>query len=102
MEPTNPIAARIQTIPVATQDYVSVQYGDERIDTYVTEPAGGVKATTGFLLLIHGWGNDGSAAYAEDSIAYADEFDLVVTRIEFRQSGREAKTEYPGGRYDSP
>lgn len=96
------MTTRIQTVPVATQDYVSVQYGDERIDTYVTEPARGVKSTTGFLLLIHGWGNDGSAAYAEDSIVYADEFDLVVTRVEFRQSGREARTEYPGGRYDSP
>ena len=96
------MSTRIQTIPVATQDYISVQYGDERIDTYVTEPARGVKSTTGFMLLIHGWGNDGSAAYADDSIAYADEFDLVVTRIEFRQSGREAREAQPGGRYDRP
>jgi len=93
---------RIQTLPIATQDYASVQYGDERIDTYVTEPASGVKTTTGFMLLIHGWGNDGSVAYADDSIVYADEFDLVVTRIEFRQSGREARLAHPGGKYDIP
>lgn len=93
---------RIQTVPVSTQDYVSVAYGDNRIDTYVTEPRYGVRNTTGFLLLIHGWGNDGSAAYADDSIVYADEFDLVVTRIEFRQSGREARMQHEGGRYDIP
>jgi predicted esterase len=93
---------RIQTIPVRTQDYVSVVYGDDRIDTYVTEPAAGVRDTTGLLLLIHGWGNDGSAAYAEDSVVYADEFDLVVTRVEFRQSGREARLQHEGGRYDIP
>ena len=93
---------RIQKIPVATQDYVSVQYGDDRIDTYVTEPESGVRGTTGLMLLIHGWGNDGSAAYAEDSVHFADQFDLVVTRIEFRQSGREAKSPTPGKPYDIP
>ncbi|MHB0934830.1 MAG: alpha/beta hydrolase family protein [Armatimonadota bacterium] len=93
---------RIQTVPVATQDYVSVQYGDARIDTYVTEPAGGVRATTGFMLLIHGWGNDGSTAYAGDSVLFADEFDLVVTRVEFRQCGREAHHPAPGTTYDVP
>ena len=52
------------------------------IDAYVTEPAGGVLPATGLRLLIHGWGNDGTVAYAEDGIVYADEFDLVVTRVE--------------------
>lgn len=63
---------RIQTIPFATQDYVSVQHGDDRIDMYVSEPATGVTAQTGLMLLIHGWGNDGQAAYAEDSLVFAD------------------------------
>jgi len=96
------ITSRIQTIPVATQDYVSVQYGDNRINTYVTEPAAGVNETTGFMLLIHGWGNNGAVAYAEESIEYADIYNLVVTRIEFRQCGQEARTAHPGGRYDIP
>ena len=93
---------RIQTIPVATQDYVSVQHGDARIDAYVTEPSAGVRATTGFMLLIHGWGNDGSTAYAGDSMQFADEFDLVVTRVEFRQCGREARNPAPDTTYDVP
>jgi len=92
----------IQTIPVATQDYVSMQHGDARIDTYVTAPASGVRATTGFMLLIHGWGNDGSWAYADDSLQFADEFDLVVTRVEFRQCGREAHNPLSGTTYDIP
>jgi len=96
------MSGRIQTVPVATQDYASVQYGDNRINTYITEPAAGVKATTGFMLLIHGWGNNGAVAYAEESLEYADGYDLVVTRIEFRQCGAEARTANPGGRYDIP
>lgn len=93
---------RFQTIPVATQDYVSVQHGDERIDIYVTEPAAGVGTATGFMLLIHGWGNDGSTAYAGDSERFADEFDLVVTRVEYRHSGREARHPTPETPYDLP
>lgn len=93
---------RIQRIPFATQDYVSVQYGDGRIDMYVTEPAGGVRESTGLLLLLHGWGNDGCEAYAADSVAFADGFDLVVTRVEYRQCGREASAPLPGETYDMP
>lgn len=96
------LTTRIQTIPFATQDYVSVQHGDELIDMYVTEPARGVKETTGFMLLIHGWGNDGSQAYAEDSLRFADEFDLVVTRVEFRQCGRESRNPDPDMTYEVP
>jgi predicted esterase len=93
---------RIQTIPVHTQDYTSAEYGDDRIAAYITEPAQGVHSTTGFMLLIHGWGNDGAVAYESDSITYADEFDLVVTRVEFRHSGREARAGQPAGRWDVP
>lgn len=96
------LTARIRTVPVATQDYVSVCYGDARIDTYITEPAGGVQGTTGLLLLIHGWGNDGSEAFAGDSVQFADRYDVVVTRVEFRQSGREAHNPTPGESYSIP
>jgi predicted esterase len=93
---------RIQVCPFETQDYQSRQYGDARIDSYVTEPANGVNSQTGLLLLIHGWGNDGQEAYAEDSLVYADRFNLVVTRVEFRQCGREAHHPSPGKTYDQP
>lgn len=96
------MSARIRVCPFETQDYQSRQYGDARIDSYVTEPAGGVNRETGLLLLIHGWGNDGQAAYAEESLAYADQFNLVVTRVEFRQCGREAHHPEPGKTYDQP
>ena len=96
------MTARIQTIPVAVQDYVSVRHGDDRIDMYVTEPAAGVKSGTGLMLLLHGWGNDGSVAYAEDSVAFADRCDLVVTRVEYRHSGREARNPAPDRPYDVP
>jgi len=39
--------ARIQTLPAAAQDYVSVRHGDARIDAYVTLPEKGVQQTTG-------------------------------------------------------
>lgn len=99
---TTLLTDRIQKLPFHTQDYRSVQYGDDRIDMYVTEPAGGVRETTGLLLLIHGWGNNGELAYAEDSLAFADQFDLVVTRVEFRQCGREAHHPPEGLTYDMP
>ena len=93
---------RIQTIPFATQDYISVKHGDARIDMYVTEPVAGVRASTGFMLLIHGWGNDGHDAYASESVEFADRYDLVVTRVEFRQCGREAGHPATGETYDVP
>lgn len=95
-------SSRIQRCPFETQDYRSRQYGDARIDRYVTEPAGGVNRQTGLMLLIHGWGNDGQAAYAEESLLYADQFNLVVTRVEFRDCGREAQHPSPGMTYDQP
>ena len=94
--------ARIKTIPFATQDYISVQHGDERIDMYVTEPAGGVTPSTGMMLLMHGWGNNGMEAYAQESLEYADQLDLVVTRVEYRNSGREARNPLPGSTTDMP
>ncbi|HOS44563.1 MAG TPA: prolyl oligopeptidase family serine peptidase, partial [Armatimonadota bacterium] len=93
---------RIQTVRFATQDYASVQYGDARIDMYLTEPADGVRETTGMLLLIHGWGNNGQEAYAGDSVEFADRFDLLVVRVEFRQCGREAAHPAPGQTYEMP
>lgn len=98
----NTIEDRIQSVPFTTQDYISVQHGDDRIDMYITEPAGGVKATTGLLLLVHGWGNDGCQAYAGESIEFSDRFNLVVTRIEYRQCGREAHHPASGATFDVP
>lgn len=69
---------------------------------YVTEPAGGVRQTTGFMLLIHGWGNDGREDYAAESEWYADRYDLVVTRVEYRHSGREAHHPAEGQSWDVP
>lgn len=92
----------IQVIPFETQDYVSVQHGDDRIDMYVSEPAAGVGAATGLMLLLHGWGNDGQAAYAAESQVYADRLDVVVTRVEYRHSGREARHPTSGRTYDQP
>ena len=94
--------SRALTIPFATQDYTSVQHGDERIDMYVTEPAAGVRQTTGLLLLVHGWGTDGSVDYVGESTQLADLFDLVVTRVEFRHSGREARHPLPERTFDVP
>ena len=93
---------RIQTIAFPTQDYISRQHGDANIDCYVTEPAQGVSVQTGFLLLIHGWGNDGSVSYQDESIQFADRFDLVVTRVEYRDCGREAHHPEPGVTFDRP
>jgi len=93
---------RAQKIPFATQDYQSVQYGDERIDMYVTEPATGVWPTTGLMLIGHGWGTDGSVDYATESVALADGFNFVVTRVEYRHSGREARQPLPDRLYDVP
>jgi predicted esterase len=84
------IARRIKKIPFETQDYVSHQYGDARIDCYVTEPANAITTSTGMMLLIHGWGNDGSKSYEDESFVFADTFDLVVVRVEYRDCGREA------------
>ena len=81
---------RHRTIAFETQDYVSKQYGDARIDCYVTEPSPGVTPSTGLMLLIHGWGNDGSVSYREDAEHFADAFDFVVVRVEYRDCGREA------------
>jgi len=96
------VKTRTETIPVATQDYLSVQHGDARIDAYVATPGKGVTEKTGFMLLIHGWGNDGSVAYASESLLFADQLDLVVTRVEFRHCGREARNPAPGRPYDIP
>ena len=96
------LTTRVQTIPFATQDYTSVQHGDERIDMYVTEPAAGVRSTTGLLLLVHGWGTDGSIDYVGESEQLADTFNLVVTRVEFRHSGREARHPLPDRTFDVP
>ena len=96
------VKPRIKTITFPTQDYVSRQHGDATIDGYVTEPAQGVTDQTGFLLLIHGWGNDGSVSYEEESIEFADLFDLVVTRVEYRDCGREAHHPEPGVTFDRP
>ena len=93
---------RVQTIPFATQDYTSVQHGDNRIDMYVTEPAAGVQSTTGMLLLVHGWGTDGSVDYVPESAQLADTFNLVVTRVEYRHSGREARHPLPERTFDVP
>src|SRR4051794_36376065 len=93
---------RIKTIVFSTQDYVSRQHGNPNIDCYVTEPALGVTERTGFLLLIHGWGNDGSVAYEEESIQFADRFDLVVTRVEYRDCGREAHNPEASVTFDRP
>ena len=96
------INPRVQTIPFATQDYTSVQHGDDRIDMYVTAPAAGVQSTTGLLLLGHGWGTDGSVDYADESSQLADAFNLVVTRVEYRHSGREARQPLPERTFDVP
>lgn len=96
------MSERVKTLQVPTQDYRSVLHGDDRIDIFVTEPERGVRPTTGFMLLIHGWGNDGSQAYLGDSLQFADAFDLVVTRLEFRGSGREARHPQPQGKWDIP
>jgi predicted esterase len=93
---------RVHTLTFPTQDYVSHQHGDARIDCYLTEPARGVTDRTGLLLLIHGWGNDGSVAYRELSLDFADRFDLVVTRVEYRHSGREARDPVPPYTFDRP
>jgi len=93
---------RIQTITFPTQDYVSRQHGDANIECYVTEPDQGVTNQTGFLLLIHGWGNDGSVSYEEESLEFADRFDLVVTRVEYRDCGREAHHPESGVTFDRP
>ena len=94
--------SRIKTISFPTQEYISRQHGDATIDCYVTEPDQGVSERTGFLLLIHGWGNDGSVSYEEESIEFADRFDLVVTRVEYRDCGREAHRPDPGVTFDRP
>ena len=93
---------RVKTMSFPTQDYISSLHGDANIDCYMTEPERGVTYRTGFLLLIHGWGNDGSVSYEEESIQFADRFDLVVTRVEYRDSGREAHRPDPGVTFDRP
>jgi predicted esterase len=95
-------STRVQTIPFATQDYTSVQYGDDRINMYVTEPVAGVRGTTGLMFIGHGWGTDGSVDYADESAQLADLFDLVVTRVEYRHSGREARHPLPERTFDVP
>jgi predicted esterase len=92
----------ITTLSFPAQDYVSYQHGDARIDCYVTEPADGVTSRTGLMLLIHGWGNDGQAAYAGVSGDYANRYDVVVTRVEYRDCGREAHHPEPGLTFDRP
>jgi predicted esterase len=94
--------ARQLTLTYSTQDYVSRQHGDDRIDCYVTLPSSGIRDTTGLLLLIHGWGNDGSVAYEGESLDFSDRFDLVVTRVEYRDCGREAHHPEPGKTFDRP
>src|SRR6478736_4158498 len=96
------IDTRIKTITFPTQDYTSHQHGDANIDGYVTEPERGVSNRTGLLLLIHGWGNDGSVAYEQEGFAFADLFDLVVTRVEYRDCGREAHHPEEGRTFDRP
>lgn len=93
---------RTRAVAFPTQAYTSNVYGDARIDCYVTEPAGGVTAETGLMLLIHGWGNDGSLSYASDAVFYADEFDFVVVRVEYRDCGREAHHPEPPKTFDQP
>jgi predicted esterase len=97
-----PMSDRIERITYPTQDYVSRQYGDNRIDGYVTLPSGGVTENTGLLLLIHGWGNDGSVAYEAESLNFSDRFNLVVTRVEYRDCGREAHHPIPPATFDRP
>ena len=82
---------RIRTLPFHTQAYQSRTYGDDRIDAYLTTPAKGISDNTGILLLLHGWGNNGQEAYADDSLIYADRYDLLVVRVEYRHSGREMR-----------
>ena len=49
---TRPLPDRTRTISSATQDYVSRQVGDTRIDAYVTEPARGVTGETATLTFV--------------------------------------------------
>lgn len=92
----------IEMLTFRTQDYTGKVHGDDRIDCYVTTPDSGVTESTGFLLLIHGLGNDGKVAYEADSRFYANEFDLVVTRVEYRHSGREAHHPVAPQTFDKP
>jgi predicted esterase len=100
--PPSALADRARVLSFETQDYTGRQHGDARIDCYVTEPAQGVSDSTGLLLLIHGWGNDGSVAYRHESADFASRFDLVAVRVEYRHSGREAHQPTPGRTFDVP
>lgn len=91
---------RTITVPFITQDYQSRIYGDNRVDAYITSPSGGVSSNTGILLLLHGWSNNGEEAYADDSLLLSDRYDLLVVRVEYRHSGREALSKQPS--YDIP
>jgi predicted esterase len=93
---------RVRVQPFETQEYTSHQYGDSRIDSYITEPVGGVDESTGLMLLIHGWGNDGSVSYESESIHFADAFNLVVVRVEYRDCGREAHHPEAPRTFDRP
>ncbi|MCC6704374.1 MAG: alpha/beta fold hydrolase [Thermomicrobiales bacterium] len=94
--------ARIQTIPFPTQDYRSRVYGDRRIDCYVSVPSMGVTSSTGLLLMLHGRGANGQVSLEAESLDLSDRFDLVVTRVEYRQSGRESADGGDTGSFDKP
>ena len=89
---------RITTVAFETQAYQSRIYGDQRIDCYISIPSAGVSPTTGLLLMLHGRGTNGQLSLETESLLLADRFDLVVTRVEYRQSGREAVD----GKFDKP
>lgn len=91
---------RTMKLPFSTQDYQSRIYGDSRVDAFITHPSNGVSDNTGTLLMLHGWGNNGREAYADDSLLLSDRYDLLVVRVEYRHSGREALSKQPT--YDIP
>jgi len=93
---------RSYKINFETQEYVSNQYGDARIDCYVTEPEVGIDGRTGLLLLVHGWGNDGSISYRDESHVLADSFNFAVVRVEYRDCGREAHRPVAPLTFDRP
>jgi predicted esterase len=70
--------------------------GERTVPIYVREPEAGVRASTGIMIVLHGWGGD----YRSESMMawidfFPDAYDVIVVSVQYLQS---TKKWWPGER----
>ncbi|MHB8993650.1 MAG: alpha/beta hydrolase family protein [Armatimonadota bacterium] len=70
--------------------------GERKVKMWVQEPAGGINANTGLMLVLHNWGGVyNSPEYLKWCKTFADRFNVVATSVNYLQSGGDWKASPP-------